>query len=109
MVAEAVLVPVGPALGWGESQPSPVVCRLPAEETASPRSVMPGGGVIELPPPMSNSPTISSPLTVVVIDGAVMAVGAVLGGRPPWAAVRPAVFTPGESRVPPAAAPGAGE
>ena len=94
MVAVAVLVPVAPAVVWSESEPSQVTWRLPAEDTASPRSAMPAGGVMELPPPMPKRPTISSPLTVVVTDGAVIDVVAPVVARPPWMSTGAALFTP---------------
>ena len=55
---------------------------------------MPGGGVIELAPPMPNMPTTLVPGTVVVIEGATIEVVAVPVTAPPCASMGAAVFTP---------------
>src|SRR5581483_1978677 len=93
-VAVAVLVPGAPGVAWVKSEPSQGTRLEPAVELASPRSVMPVGGVIEFAPPTEKKPTTSAPATVVVTDGATIAVVLEFWPAPADTLTGAALFTP---------------
>src|SRR5581483_1448399 len=93
-LAVAVRVPVAPAIAWRESASSQVTWFEPAVELASPRSVIPAGGVIELPPPIEKNPMISPPATVLVTDGATIDVVSEFCASAPDTLTGAEVFTP---------------
>ncbi len=91
--AVATRVPVGPAAAWRASLPSMTVSRVGSVPICSPRSVMPGGGVIVAFVVMLKKATRRVLATVVVTPGAVRLVPDGLAW-PPWMSIGVVAWTP---------------